>query len=822
MITKITSDNDLEFYAPRFQQITEALAIENEHTRSDVAQAIIAKIGTYTISNNAKTYLSEVILNKKVRAVNKQALIDAFASALVEHSSASLSALYREELSNGTMSQAEIDNLAIADSDIEIISEKLEELADIAVNKAREVGLVVDSLETYFSNLDEIKRLQTSQLKDGKFLLVMPADEPYFEIDANARTINVPADFKKYGVGVYGDHYAELLTFKIDRYFDNQDFMNTKIAINWNFTPTGSRVPAFESTQAQEAFAKDDELEPGYVVFGFFVTKEMTPSKGTLSFSVTCYNEANNEITYSFNTQVAQVNINDGFTLLNPSEVKNAGDDFLNRISSSAYTPEGVSPIEDPVWELGALDENNKPLGLENELNFNIDENGVEDEVLEITTQAYAPGINTMKYTWFVTPVEGNAEPEVAREPDTVTKPSDFFKTRDISVQENSVYYKKNEDNTINPTPLTAEEAAAAFANNEELYELGSTYEAVGAGRYYVQAQASKTTVRSNGTYIKTVSNRIESNSCLVPAAVKPAVTIEVESALTPENTDFTIINDETEYKFIDANHAPVINAVVISTDENIPLGAIALEALRDEDIAELSAEDIIENTKSEENLEGKYEFGLMPATGMIQVNAAGVTAEGEYRIRAINRRNHTYSVSVPSEIVKTSFVAPKITDINLYTMEGSTRINLLANGDVPVDAILDDSAPEDGATVEFNPRHLTRTFVIDDNSEGLESYYENGMDVKYFVEELAKNGTGSEAEYTLQPNDNPGAEGPDVIEVIEDSEYEDAYHLGENKGAMIFTISNDQGYYRIRTESRYHGTLRIAYSHVFKLTTTV
>lgn len=808
MITKITSDNDLEFYAPRFQQITEALAIENEHTRSDVAQAIIAKIGTYTISNNAKTYLSEVILNKKVRAVNKQALIDAFASALVEHSSASLSALYREELNNGTMSQAEIDNLAIADSDIEIISEKLEELADIAVNKAKEVGLVVDSLETYFSNLDEIKRLQTSQLKDGKFLLVMPADEPYFEIDANARTINVPADFKKYGVGVYGDHYAELLTFKIDRYFDNQDFMNTKIAINWNFTPAGSRVPAFESTQAQEAFAKDDELEPGYVVFGFFVTKEMTPSKGTLSFSVTCYNEANNEITYSFNTQVAQVNINDGFTLLNPSEVKNAGDDFLNRISSSAYTPEGVSPIEDPVWELGALDENNEPLGLENELNFNIDENGIEDEVLEITTQAYAPGLNTMKYTWFVTPVEGNAEPEVAREPDTVTKPSDFFKTRDISVQENSVYYKKNEDNTINPTPLTAEEAAAAFDNNEELYELGSTYEAIGAGRYYVQAQASKTTVRSNGTYIKTVSNRIESNSCLIPAAVKPEVTIEVTSALTPENTDFVLEDEETPYKFISASAAPVINAVVTSTTDQ-PLGAIALEAVNVDDIAELNVETIVANTKSEENPTGKYDFSLLPASGEKQVNAEGLIAEGKYQIRAINRRNHTYSVSEPSEIVQTSFIAPKITELTVKTLDGSTWVTMLDNGQLPADAPTEMPYGY-GKAIELNRNYLSRTFILDDNTPE-EFKYETAV-TTYIVEEV---------EYDDQTQDwkisyAETAPDPDEIDVVFDEEYVDADHPA---GALKFEISGDNGIYRIRTENRYNGTLRIGYTDVFRVT---
>lgn len=806
MITKITSENDLEFYAPRFQQITEALAMVEPNTRNAVAQAVAQAVNTIVVDTKAQTYLNEVISGQKVRSMNKDILMDGFASALIEHSEGSLRAIYAEELAAGTMTDSDIDEMKLDPQVIEQVSEHIEELADVAVAKMKEVGLVVDSLETYFSNLDRIKELQTSQLERGKFLLVMPADEPYFEIDANARTIAVPASFKKYGVGVYGDHFAELLTFKIDRYFDSQDFMNTKIAINWNFTPTGSRVPAFEETQAQMAFAKDDELEPGYVVFGFFVTKAMTPSKGTLSFSITCYNDADGEIIYSFNTQVAQVTINDGFTLLDPQKVDTqSSQDFINRLSASAYTPEGVSPIDDPVWELGDLDEQGNPMGLEGVLNFNMDANGVEDEYLDITTQAYAPGIVTMKYTWEMVPEDGTVA--MGREADTVTRPSDYFRTRDVAPQENSVYYKKNDDQSINPTPLTAAEAAEAFENNVELYELGSTYSATSAGRYQVSAQASKTTVRSNGTFIRTVSNTIQSNMCEVPPAAKPAVTIEVESALTPENTDFTIEDASTEYKFIDASHAPVINAVVVSTDENVPLGAIALEALRDEDIADLSAADIEA---------GNYEFSILPESGAKQVNASDIIAEGEYRVRAINRRNHTYSVSEPSEAVKTSFIAPKITKLNVYTLEGNTKIKVLEDGIVPAGAILNELTPEDGVNVQLTPAYPSRTFVIDDMTEA-ENKYEDAV-TSYFVEELIKDGT----DFTLavnSPSHNEGEEGTfDEFEVAFDDSYVDSEHVNETQGAYTFSIDRDDGYYRLRIENRYHGTLRIGYTSVFSV----
>ena len=71
----------------------------------------------------------------------------------------------------------------------------------------------------------------------------MPFDEPLFEIDANSRTIKVPDEFKKNGVGVRGDHWAEVLYFAIDQYYDYQDLYNVdNIYINWQFRgASGSR-----------------------------------------------------------------------------------------------------------------------------------------------------------------------------------------------------------------------------------------------------------------------------------------------------------------------------------------------------------------------------------------------------------------------------------------------------------------------------------------------------------------------------------------------------------------------------------------------------
>lgn len=768
MITKITSANDIELFAPRFEQITNALAVSEPTVRGEIVSAIGSKVDELGGSANIKAYFQSVVSEQKVRSISKEVLVDAFTSVLYENSTAN----------GGDLTAANIE------AGIELASD----VADAAVAKAKEVGIVIDSIESYFGNLKAIAALQTSKFEDGKFLLVTPADEPYFEIDANTRVINIPAHFKKYGVGVQGDHEAELIVFKIDRYFDHQDFMETKIAINWNFTPNGSRVPAYEETQTQVAFAKDDELEPGYVVFGFFITNEMTPVKGTLQFAVTCYDTDNDLINYSFNTQTATLAINEGLTLEDPTKVKSVAAAALARLSNSAYNPDGVTPIADPEWQLGVLDEESKPLGLPAKLNFVMDAQGIEAETLPIITQAYAPGLVDMKYTWYSAVEDGI--PAVVQPAEIVTKPSDYFVTTDVEPNDKSVYYVKNDDGTINTTPLAGDAIQEAFDDPAvEVYELGSSYNALKAGRYQVKAQAEKIAVRPNGTYIKTTSNEIESNVCLVPPAAKPNVSLVVDTAY---EDDYEVI-EETNYKYISASVPPVIKAVVSSSNDE-PLGAVAVEVLKNEQISDLTEEDI---------LAGDYTFEILPESGEKQVNAAGVTEEGEYRVRAINRRNHTYNVSEPSESIVTSFIAPKITKLDISTIDGTDKVYMLEEGARP------DGSNEEGRVIELNNTYPERLFVIDDKTEAANKYAD--AVTSYYAEEVYKDPATGEWKLSYAET-NPD---PDEIEVLFDATYVDADHPD---GAYTFVINRDSGIYRIRTENRYHGTLRIGYTDVFKV----
>ena len=104
--------------------------------------------------------------------------------------------------------------------------------------------------------------------------------EGSFIINANTRSIAVPTDFSKNGVGVVGDHAAEALEFSIDRYFDTLDLANaTSIDVRWSNTSGKSgiyKVPSSSITDGAET-----------ITFVWILTKEAIGDKsGNIKFNV--------------------------------------------------------------------------------------------------------------------------------------------------------------------------------------------------------------------------------------------------------------------------------------------------------------------------------------------------------------------------------------------------------------------------------------------------------------------------------------------------------------------------------------------------------
>jgi len=195
----------------------------------------------------------------------------------------------------------------------------------------------VSNIEGFFGSIEEIAAL------DAKFLR-LPLDEPIFEIDANTRKITVPNDFKSNGLSVQNDHLAEIIFFRIDRYFDDMDLSNCNIEINWKMGSKAGKTSRF-------VMAKD--IQPGYVIFGWPVDKEITEKSGTVNFAIE-FNKKDRDgkIVYCFNTMPISINIKEGLVLEDSIEAVSLDSAVLNILTNSSFG-EGDAAVGDIIWLTG-------------------------------------------------------------------------------------------------------------------------------------------------------------------------------------------------------------------------------------------------------------------------------------------------------------------------------------------------------------------------------------------------------------------------------------------------------------------------------------
>ena len=177
------------------------------------------------------------------------------------------------------------------------------------VEAAGIIGVDVDKLdtETYIANLDKL-----ANATNGTKYVRLPIDEDVFEVDANARTITVPKNsFAKNGVGVVGDELAEIIYFRMARFFDIADLASNdmQIYIQWENAEGKQGVSL--------AYAKDMFSDPEKVYFGWALSSAITAKAGNIKFNIRVVKRGKviengvevPAILYSFSTQTATVAI---------------------------------------------------------------------------------------------------------------------------------------------------------------------------------------------------------------------------------------------------------------------------------------------------------------------------------------------------------------------------------------------------------------------------------------------------------------------------------------------------------------------------------
>lgn len=229
------------------------------------------------------------------------------------------------------------------------------------------------SLDGYFAHMKDLV------LADPVFTMI-PSDEEPFVIDANARTISIPAAFNKCA-GVVGDDMCEIVTFTVDRYFDYVDLATAQICVQWS-TADGEGI--------SHIGLRDYETIPGKIRFGWPLTKEMTKKAGPITFAVRFFmkDADTDKFVYLLNTLSTTITIRPTLILQNPGMDATDVTSLFGQFVQSSTNP--TYPMPAPVYF------NNNP-GLNLLPQAKIDEN----DQLTMKAQAVVSDNGHIVYSWY-------------------------------------------------------------------------------------------------------------------------------------------------------------------------------------------------------------------------------------------------------------------------------------------------------------------------------------------------------------------------------------------------------------------------------------
>lgn len=495
--------------------------------------------------------------------------------------------------------------------------------------------IVVNSLEEFFMNITKI-----AALENGKFLR-LPLDEPMFVIDANTRKISIPTDFSTNGLSVQGDHLAETIFFKVDRYFDFVDLNTKDIYINWKLG---------DQSGTSKNFIKSIDIEPGYIIFGWPVAKELTSKSGVLSFAVQiCSKDASGALTYNFNTLASTIAIKDGLVLNAPIEV-NVTNDILNMLTDSAYSIDDV-PVSDITWVSGAgngLVANGPDAEYAKEVNLptTLDDAGnVGDETVRLYALAKANEATVVYHP------DADVEYELVGIEATGTKIDGI------------IYYADAEGNTVAGTNVIdawfAENRAADAA---PIYLRYCVLKANAARNYDIRANGVK--YQADGSTLG-VGETARSELVIVPAAKAPEVSLAV--AAQAELADGYTVDASANAVYLDATNGATLTA-------SFGLG----EGMTDDDTGAWKYlwSKKVGDAKGFESARIEDEIKYTKA----KTDDLAINEEGEFKVSLEHYKNGTTTNSINEVSIIASYLASPIAAVDLTSGVQEIGENLYYN----------------------------------------------------------------------------------------------------------------------------------------------
>lgn len=477
------------------------------------------------------------------------------------------------------------------------------ELFTKANNVLRENNILqneITNVDDYFTYIEDLKNLieSTENTNDAvdPIFLILPADEPLFEIDANSRKIQVPSKFATNGIGVQGDEVAEVLYFSIDRYFDIQDLYNKEIYIQWE-APLKAGATGGGDQGLSLTINKSLSFDPGKVVFGWPIGEEITRIPGQVKFSVRFYERGLDTqgkpiLTYSFSTLTSAVKVAEGldFDISNKENITQKVIDkkalIYNNLKNSEATNVSIPALEIAfaMFYPDETTDNARSLPEKVDLDENNQYRLIAQAYFNPEDNDYEYGAGNISYNWTFTNKAGL----------TTTKSDEaYYKETTANKRDPSkLYYYKDSSN--GKYILYTQDEFPVSATLGQIYEKYASLVAVNAGHYRVEA------VNRYGSD----TTEALSDICLIPFAAAPTFEIPEQHIIIPEGSSESINLEVT----ITAEDGGSIRAIWKESTENNNENATEIEEPEKTGIAQITTSLSINPSEIDEEV-GKYYF---------------------------------------------------------------------------------------------------------------------------------------------------------------------------------------------------------------------
>ena len=269
-----------------------------------------------------------------------------------------------------------------------LTAEQIAKYQELFAALSQKTGRPITKLVHYF---DALNSLELSDRNNYKFWR-LPIDEEYFVIDNNSRTITIPTNFSKYGLGIQGDHLAEIVYFEVDRFFDTMDLLATATTGTMHIEIQWKNISANQTGVTKAIFVDQTEEK---IYFGWPIDDILTQASGNIDFGVRFYMTDTNDtskIVYSLSTATASCKIISGLDFeVTAMEVEDYQDQLLTRpiYSGVINSMTGAAPII--------------TTNLDDTIEYNLtstDDNGKTYLTLAVVAESPVVG-DTLKYQWY-------------------------------------------------------------------------------------------------------------------------------------------------------------------------------------------------------------------------------------------------------------------------------------------------------------------------------------------------------------------------------------------------------------------------------------